>query len=121
MNSTNHIIKTLKIIFAVLFVYVSLGDWHIHAASSHHCDEEHTSVHSDFKWQPHEACENSEDSDSHEDYKQALTSSKILVQFEAPISIITPIPFMIHQQHSQDCLVQVDLNQRLLASTFLLI
>ena len=73
--------KSLKVIFALLFVYLTLGDWHIHAAETHHYEEEHTSVHSDFKWQTHEACENSENSESHADYKQALASVKLLIQY----------------------------------------
>lgn len=121
MKKYSHISKILRIIFSVLFVYLTLGDWHVHAAVSHHCEEEHTSIHSDFKWQSHEACENSEDNESHTDYKQALPSLKMVVHLEASSTIHTPIPLSIQQQPCQVCLMQVELNQRLLATTLLLI
>jgi len=121
MNRNSHFTKTLKVIFSFLFVYLTLGDWHIHAAATHQCEEEHTSVHSDFKWQTHEACENSEDIESHEDYKQALAGVKILVQLEVSPRLATPILQATHQGQCQDCLVQVELNQLMLSSTLLLI
>ncbi|NQT61346.1 MAG: hypothetical protein HQ556_00165 [Candidatus Marinimicrobia bacterium] len=112
-----------KAIFPLLFLFLSFGDWHLHAESTHPCDTAHTAVDSDMKWHPHGTCEETETNVSHDDLSGLLLASKYdqLNACEAVNPIHSSPNDLIHLENGHDCHTPLLIHNQLCLSTVLLI
>lgn len=112
-----------KIILPVLLLFLSVGDWHIHAESDHPCDTEHSAVQSPLKWHPHAACDNDDDHSTHEDFESTILSKKFDPSGDTavPGANYTSTTNPLHLEVGHDCQTPIILHSRLLHSTVLLI
>lgn len=112
-----------KAIFPLLFLFLSFGDWHLHAESTHLCDTTHSAVESDMKWHPHGACEKAETNLSHDDLSGVILTSKSdqMADYEAVNTVYSSPNNLIHSENGHDCCTPLLIHTRLCLSTVLLI
>jgi len=112
-----------KAIFPILFLFLFVGDWHLHTEFTHPCEEEHASTHSDAKWHPHEACNDSEQDVQHDDLNNVLLDTKTFAGIPQTFISIDEAP-LVHVEHfCHHCSFNLSSNilSPHLESTFLLI
>lgn len=121
MNRNTIVLR--KAIFPILFLFLSFGDWHLHAESEHPCESSHTAVESDMKWHPHGTCDDTETNVTHDDLSGALLISKYdqLDTSDAVNSSDILLRNEIHSENGHDCLTPLLIHTRLCRSTVLLI
>ena len=75
-----------KAIFPMLFLFLFIGDWHLHTEFTHPCEDDHASNHSQAKWHPHEACHDTEQDVHHDDLNTVLSDTKAFTGNPQPFS-----------------------------------
>lgn len=107
----------------MLFLFLSFGDWHLHAESAHPCDTTHSAVDTDMKWHPHGTCEETETNVSHDDLSELLLASKYdQMDVCEPANAIHSSPNnLIHLENGHDCRTPLLIHTRLSLSTVMLI
>lgn len=112
-----------KAIFPLLFLFLSFGDWHVHADSVHPCDTTHSAVNSDMKWHPHGTCEETEANVTHDDLSGVLIASKFdqLDTYNVVNTILSSPDGVIHLENGHDCQTPLIMHCDLVHTTVLLI
>ena len=111
------------IILPVLLLFLSVGDWHIHAEADHPCDTEHSAVQSPLKWHPHSACADDDDRSTHEDFEGSIRSKKFDPSGDTAVPGVnyTTTSNPLHVEVGHDCQAPLILHSCLLHTTVLLI